>query len=251
MNRFNINLSSRPFHNNTLHWTVFSLILTALIAFTWYDIHRFSVSGAEKEAWSAALSERRHELTEFSLEAETINAHVSRMDLASLHERSSFANGIILSRLFSWSTLFGRLEEIQPELVRIKAIRPVVSSERIDVDLEGTTTNPESLLQFEEALLASEYFALVYPVRESSQQKRDEIEFSVSFSYIPEGKRARKTSAAPAIDLDQLFQERPGEEEEPPAGAGTPESAPAPEGAGDLLDPGLGQEEDPSEVNGP
>lgn len=227
MRRYDINLSSKPFQNNTLHWVAFGLVFLGLIAFTWYDIRNFATSGTEEESWAEALEARRSDLAKLTQDTEAINTQVARMDLDFLHERSSFANEIILSRLFSWSKLFDRLESIQPELVRIRSIRPAISTTSVDVTLDGATKNSESLIKFEEELLQSDYFAMVYPTTETSRQKREEIEFSITFQYLPEGQKASRTPITPVMNLDEIFEEAPAE------GAGTPpEGGDAPPGPG-------------------
>jgi len=229
--RYDINLSSKPFHNNTLHWIAFGLIFLGLSAFTWHDIRAFRSSGTEEDSWADALDARRSDLAKLTDDTNAINTQVARMDLEFLHDRSSFANQIILSRLFSWSKLFDRLEAIQPELVRIRSIRPSISSTSVDITLDGATKNAHSLIDFEEALLKSEHFALVYPVMETSRQKREEIEFTVSFQYLPEGKKPQGESITPIVNLDDIFQKEGDEEGEAPA-----EGQPAPPGQG--IEPG-------------
>jgi hypothetical protein len=225
LNRYSINLSSRPFQNNTIHWVGFVLVFAGLLALTWYDVYSFRVSGQGKARWAEALGEKRARLESLSTEADRITREVGRMDLAELNERSAFANDIILSRLFSWSGLFDRLEDVQPELVRVRSIRPRVSDTAIQIAFAGATKEHGSLLAFEDRLLRSEYFSLVYPEAELSQQKRSEIEFTLSFNYLPDGEGKPPVAEGTAeesqaggdieqgvINLDELFEELPDEE---------------------------------------
>ncbi|HZE89518.1 MAG TPA: hypothetical protein VE404_08225 [Verrucomicrobiae bacterium] len=128
---------------------------------------------------------------------------VTRLDLKSLSDRSSFANGIILSRLFSWSDLFDRLEKVQPENVRLRSIRPVITKEGTEVSVDALTRDYDSLLRFEASLLDSDYFSFVYPLQESSKEGQGEIRFNLAFGYIPEGKaKAAQRRLGPGAPAD-------------------------------------------------
>src|SRR5438876_767349 len=98
-----------------------------LIGFTWYNAARFNSTAAEIAGLQDTLQQRENEFSSLSNEVIAMTKTVAGMDLKALNERSAFANGIILGRLFSWSQLFDRLEEVQPENVRLRSIRPVIT----------------------------------------------------------------------------------------------------------------------------
>ncbi len=188
MNRLGINLASRPFRNNFIHWGAFGACFVLLTAATWYNVHQFRAAGAEILALEEALRSRQESFATLAADVATMTETVSQVDLNALDERSSFANGVILSRLFSWTQLFDRLEEVQPENVRLRSIRPSVTREGIQVQVDAVAKEYASVLRFEEALLDSDYFTFVYPTQETSRESQGEIQFNLAFGYVPAGK---------------------------------------------------------------
>ncbi len=219
MNRFAINLASRPFHNNAVPWIALGLSVAALSGFTWYTAHDYGATSADLEMWTMKIEGRREALEGLAGQVADMNAAIARVDLDTLSARSSFANAIIMGRLFSWSTLFERLEQILPEKVRLRSIRPGITREGIEVSVDGTTRDYTSLLAFEEALLESEHFGLVYPLQESSRQREGEIQFNLVFAYLPEGETPVVEEEAPppeeeSVSLDDISEAESGDEYE-------------------------------------
>jgi len=196
MKRVLINLATRPFRNNALWWAAFGAAFAFLTAFSWYNIHWYGAMGEEITSLRQVLGEREAELDAISEEVTRMNADLEGVDLKSLSERSASANAIILRRLFSWTQLFGRLEEVMPENVRLRSIRPAISREGVEVAVDGMAKDYESLLRFEEALSDSNHFATVYPLQETRREAQGEIHFNLVFGYLPEGKAARADLSA-------------------------------------------------------
>lgn len=236
MRRFTINLASRPFRNNVLHWTGLAVVVGLLIAFTWYNVSDYRAAEGDLERWMQALREHRESIALVDRDIARMKSDVAGMDLVAFSKRSDFANEIILSRLFSWTSLFDRLEQVMPPKVRLRSIRPSLGKEMIEITIDGMTPDHSSLIDFEEALIASEYFTFVYPVQESSKVKAGEINFSVTFGYLPEGGDSRSApmpfaDAAPpeADQAEEAPAETSGEEtvlqETAPAGTAEQQAA--------------------------
>jgi len=220
MSRIGINLATRPFRNNAPIWAAFGLAFVLLWAFTWYNVYWFGATGEEIALRSQELQARRSELEALAADTVRMNGEVARVDLQSLNDRSAFANTIILKRLFSWTHLFDRLEEVLPGTVRLRSVRPGISREGIEINVDGMARDYPGLLRFIEALSDSEYFATVYPLQESARESGGEIQFNLTFGYLPSG-RTGVAGTVPAAG------EAGGE-------GGSPEGAPAPaEGAGE------------------
>jgi len=195
--RFSINLATRPFHNNTLYWAGFAAAALLLAGLTWYNSARASAISADLDEWSVRLEEHSAALSSLEREVRVMNSTVANLDLEDLGEKSTFANEIILSRLFSWTSLFDRLEEVLPPQVRLRSIRPSIGQGLIEVSVDGMTPDHGALLAFEDALDHSDYFTSVYPLHESTRVKEGEINFSVTFGYSPAG---RVEEAPPAVE---------------------------------------------------
>jgi Tfp pilus assembly protein PilN len=257
LNRLGINLATRPFRNNAMYWIAFLTCGALLSLFTWYNVHQYHVTEREVRIWSDRLRNSKGGLEQLSSDAASMTAGVRQVDLKALNDRSTFVNGIIMSRLFSWTQLFDKLESVLPENVRVKAIRPAITHEGIEVTVDAVAKDFPNLLKFEKNLLDSDSFKLVYPLQESTKEGQGEITFNLSFGYVPQGraeaagapeskaserpaaagapaarasapKGSHKESAGPVdgnvVDEDEVM---PDEEDEPDEDANTP---PAPRG---------------------
>ena len=190
MNRLTINLATHPFRNNAIYWTMLGACAVLLAGFSLFNMYQYRATGAGIEKWSQTLQDRKQRLDDLSAEVAGMTRGVRQIDLKGLSDRGGFANGIILSRLFSWSTLFDRLEEVMPENVRLRAIRPAISREGIEVSVDAVTRDYASLLKFEENLIDSDFFTFVYPLSENTREAQGEINFNLTFGYMPAGKKS-------------------------------------------------------------
>ena len=228
MNRLTINLATHPFRNNAIYWTMLGACAALLAGFSLFNMYQYRATGAGIEKWSQTLQDHKQRLDDLSAEIAGMTKGVRKIDLKGLSDRGGFANGIILSRLFSWSTLFDRLEEVMPENVRLRSVRPAISREGIEVSVDAVTRDYASLLKFEENLIDSDFFTFVYPLSENTREAQGEINFNLTFGYMPAGKKAGAEGASvpPAAALAAP------ETAEQPAGATGAAPPAAPEAAG-------------------
>ena len=92
-------------------------------------------------------------------------------------------------RAFSWTGLFGRLEERLPEGARLVSIAPAVRRGDIVLDVLAVVRSPEVGWQFVRALEEDGDFADVFPLSEGEGG-----EFHYTMRYRPHAARA---AAAP------------------------------------------------------
>ena len=183
-----INLARRPFRNNSAFYSVFAACFVLLLAATIYNANDFFARGDELSTLRQRLADRSHRYTQIFQDVEVMKKEMARVNLSVLSQKSAFANGLIVSHLFSWSLLFDRLEEIIPYDVKIRAIRPAISAQEIEIQIDGMTKSAVDLYEFEARLSESEYFSSVYPLSENTRESRNEINFDLALSYIPAGK---------------------------------------------------------------
>ena len=189
-----INLARRPFRNNTVHYTVFGVCAVLLAVATFVNVREFFLRGSELVVLREQLTIGRQRYDRLFQEVETMKREISQVNLELLDDKSAFVNGLILSRLFSWSLLFDRFEGLIPYDVKIRSIRPSISAKEIEIQIDGMAKSYLDFYEFEANLGNSDFFAGVYPVGENMRESKTELNFDVIMKYLPAGKTSRYPS---------------------------------------------------------
>jgi Tfp pilus assembly protein PilN len=209
-----LNLASRPFRNEALPALVFGLSAAALLGATLH--HGFVL----KRLLSSQASALRQEVVRLEAESEALRARgralaVVRTDKAAL-ARWTLVKDLVDRRLFSWTDLLRRLEQVAPPGVRLTALTPEVQRGRVRLTLTATVRSPEDGLAFTRALEEREEFSGVYPLR--AFDRDDGAEFQVAMEFraplAPEAS-AKGAAARPDGQSDQAADEPLPADEEP------------------------------------
>jgi Tfp pilus assembly protein PilN len=196
MNRLdlNLNLSTRPFkpyRAANLGLTILLLILVAVSAWQGYNYLRYSSLAAGVSDKEVQL---RAEAEDLSTRLARLNAELNRADVKAKLSEVEFLNRLIQRKRFSWTRVFGILEEILPEGVYLTSLRPVIEEDGtvlLSITIRGRT--PSDAYQFVHVLEESEYFDNVTaPVEQQADAAAaaaaagGEVEIEVSTNYFPE-----------------------------------------------------------------
>ncbi len=123
---------------------------------------------------------------------EEIKKRVREQDVKAAQRAAKFANAAIARRAFSWTTFLNRLEEVVPDGVGIKTIKP--NFDTLDVDISGAALDMDPLMEFMDKMTKSPYFEDIPPVLHTSQVIVDKDigktlqEFNFKIRYYPEGR---------------------------------------------------------------
>jgi Tfp pilus assembly protein PilN len=211
MRTLELNLATRPFHNNTPIWTAHAVLLAGVIAFTAWNVHTALDASDKLKALQADIGsvERRRSELERRDEAAVQGARV--FDFKTMQVQADKANDIILRRGLSWTRLFNTLEGVVPYEVRMTSVHPIYGASQgggrhdgvfagtVPVDVEGIAQSFESFLEFERALIVDPHFAGVEPVRNETPQGTLEVKFVLRFLYDPEGRLAGEHPDIPHV----------------------------------------------------
>jgi Tfp pilus assembly protein PilN len=88
-----------------------------------------------------------------------LDGYFKQKDIASLHDRATFINGIIDARSFNWTHMFMDLEHTLPPGVRVIRIEPKQVGGHVEVKLTVGATNDEAKLNFLHILATSKHFS--------------------------------------------------------------------------------------------
>jgi len=199
MKLLEINLATRPFRNNTLYWLGFGSATLILLAITGMNGWVFFHSSTSVKQYEQEMVVKQDKRDGLSRDEQRLGVKLTKLDFNGLRQQAEFANDAIRRRIFSWTELFNRLEEVVPPAVMLSSVRPEIQAEGISIVAEGLAKDQEALLSFEEGLIGSAYFARIYPGSERREQRGGELHFSLKFDYLPGG----RPDAAPVAPVKQ------------------------------------------------
>ncbi|OLB40016.1 MAG: hypothetical protein AUH11_02915 [Acidobacteria bacterium 13_2_20CM_57_17] len=132
----------------------------AAVAFIGLGWHVYSARKADVEL-RARTNKSRHEMAELEAQRKEILRYFGQKDVATLHDRAAFINGILDARSFNWTLMFMDLERTLPGGVRVISIAPTQAGGHVELKLTVGATDDEAELKFERALEQSKEFTEV------------------------------------------------------------------------------------------
>jgi Tfp pilus assembly protein PilN len=157
--RVRLNLATKPMetHRRFLAGAGVS-VFAAAIVFLVLAWHVYSVRSAAAEV--RARTEKMHqEFAKYEAQRQELDGYFKQKDIASLHDRATFINGIIDARSFNWTQMFMDLEHTLPPGVRVIQIEPKQVGGHVEVKLTVGATNDEAKLNFLHILATSKHFS--------------------------------------------------------------------------------------------
>lgn len=180
-----LNLASRPFRNERLPALALGAGLVVLVALTVKhglvvaDLLSPASVGLEREVRALDAEADR-------LRAERASLKAPSPDPATVRQWA-LVSSLIDRRVFSWTDLLARLEEVLPPGVHLVSIAPVIQNGLVTLDFTAVARTPEEALELVKALQARRDFAEVFPT--GLDDRKDEgHELGISLRYVPEGR---------------------------------------------------------------
>ncbi|OLC93823.1 MAG: hypothetical protein DMG35_12320 [Acidobacteria bacterium] len=157
--RVRLNLATKPTetHRRFLAGAGVS-IFAAAVVFLGLGWHAYSVRNAAAEV-RARTDKMDQEFAKYEAQRQELERYFSQKDIASLHDRATFINGIIDARSFNWTQMFMDLEHTLPPGVRVIRIEPKQVGGHVEVKLAVGATNDEAKLNFLHILATSKHFS--------------------------------------------------------------------------------------------
>ena len=159
--RVRLNLATRPLETHRRFLAGASLVaFVAAIVFLALGWHVHAVRKADAEL-RARTEKTRQEMARYEARRKDLERFFGQKEIASLHDRAAFINGIIDLRSFNWTQMFMDLERILPGGVRVISIEPKQASGHVEVKLTFGATSDEAKLKFLQSLEGSKEFSEV------------------------------------------------------------------------------------------
>ncbi len=185
-----LNLASHPFRNERLPALLLGLALVALLVIT---VQHALVIRRLLPARTSAL---HGEVAALDAEADRLRAEASALrgpkpDAAAV-KQWALVKGLVDRRAFSWTELFGRLEEVLPPGVHLLSVAPDVHEGAVRLELEAVARTAEDGFGFLQALQQRPEFADANLL--SVDELEDGAQLTYSMKYVPSAKPAREPS---------------------------------------------------------
>src|SRR5215467_8016131 len=157
--RARLNLATKPIesHRRFLVGTGLSIGVAA-VAFLFLGWHVYSIRAAAKTVREQTQQIRR-EFVKADAQQKELERYFAQKNIASIHDRAAFINGVIVVRSFNWTQMFMDLEHILPGGVRVISIEPKQVSGHVEVKLSAGVVSDEVLQNFLHALETSTQFS--------------------------------------------------------------------------------------------
>jgi hypothetical protein len=157
--RVPLNLATKPLESHRRFLAGASLsAFVAAVVFLALGWHVYSVRIAAKEIHSRTEKIRR-DFAKYEAQRSELERYFAQKDIANLHDRAAFINGIIDARSFNWTQMFVDLESVLPVGVRVIRIEPTQVAGHVEVKLTVGASNDEGKLKFLRALETSKRFS--------------------------------------------------------------------------------------------
>jgi type IV pilus assembly protein PilN len=159
--RVRLNLATKALETHRRFLAGAGLIaIVAGLAFLGLGWHVYSVRKVDAEL-RARTEKARQEMAKLEEQRRELEQYFGQKDIANLHERAAFINGIIDARSFNWTQMFMDLERILPGGVHVVSIEPKQTAGHVEVKLTVGATSDEAKLKFLRALEDSKEFTEV------------------------------------------------------------------------------------------
>lgn len=185
MRTLHINIASRPYRDYRPVWAValaMAVVSAILLMYNVRTAWQYLVETKETRAQIAAENGETQREQRRSVELE---ASLRRFDTKRLTEETSYVNGHLRERAFSWSELLDDLEAVVPRDVRLLSLNPTIDKTRIRLTMTARSRKGDGMVQMLNNLLQNPHFDRPFP---NVEEKNDDgtFRFSLEVDYRPD-----------------------------------------------------------------
>lgn len=185
MRTLHINIASRPYRDYRPVWAValaMAVVSAILLMYNVRTAWQYLVETKETRAQIAAENGETQREQRRSVELE---ASLRRFDIKKLTEETSYVNGHLRERAFSWSELLDDLEAVVPRDVRLLSLNPAIDKTRIRLSMTARSRKGDGMVQMLNNLLQNPHFDRPFP---NVEEKNDDgtFRFSLDVDYRPD-----------------------------------------------------------------
>ena len=192
-----LNLSSDPFRNRTLPWTVAALVSAVSLVALVLTLAQYREVRAQADLSEQQVAVMRNDRKELDRQAEEIRQTIPEDQRKALEA----AHALVSRKGFSWSQLFSDLEEFLPTSVRVarinvREVTQVGGQTRTDLDLTVVGRTPTDVTGMISEMNRAGTFSAV-PLAENQKSGKGEsgYEWMLRVSYVQRARRGARGAA--------------------------------------------------------
>jgi hypothetical protein len=175
------NLATRPFYNDRAVTLAIAGVAALVTVLTIFNATELLSLTERRGAIQDRIERSRNEAARITAEAAALQQGIDRASLAQLAGSAREANVLIDERTFSWTALFGLLEQTMPMDVRLVSVSPRVDKGVMKVALDVVAREFADVSSFIDALGATGAFSDVAP---TEQQGREDGTYSARIDGV-------------------------------------------------------------------
>ena len=193
-----LNLSSNPFRNRFLPWTVTALVAVSSVAALLFIAQSTFQTNAKIVATERDVADLRKQTQTLNQEAKAIETALTPDQKRDL----KYAHALVDRKRFSWSRLFADLEaslpgEIKVTRILVKGVTMEGDRPAADLDLVEASKTPANVTQMIEDMQSQGVFQAEL-ISQNPQRGRGEVgsEYELNVHYVPRAGFAIEPSAS-------------------------------------------------------
>lgn len=192
------NLSTRPFYNDRLVALALGVAAVLVLAATVANVTTVYTLAGERSSLRARIEAETRDAARIRSDASSLQGRIDRATLTRLAASAREANQLIDQRTFSWTRLFGHLEDTLPPGVRLTSIAPRPERGEFRIAMAIIARDLDDIDAFVESLYGVEGFYDVAP-REQRALEDGSYQALIQTSYLPSGTVEDVTGAGEAV----------------------------------------------------
>ncbi len=187
MKPLELNLSRRPYRNDTPIATALIVALVVTLGFTSYNVYTWLTADAQLSRLAQELRDHDKRMFEIDNERKRLQKELDKVELDVLEPQAEFVAAVLQERNFSWTLFFEALEKDLPWNIRLQTVRPSFQAGRVTIAITAEARDQNAFYDFQEKLQNSPFFDQVLPGGWERGRGADQrVAFTMNFQYLPE-----------------------------------------------------------------
>ena len=187
MRRLGVNLATVPFVNRAIPLTVLSVVLSAALLLTIFNLASFAILGTEYRSQRKTLQHQEERLQTLQSDLSKKQSALESASVVSFSEEADLVATFLAQKRFSWLQVLSDLEQVKAFGVQMRTVSPQLDATgAVHLTILGVANPRAELMRFEQNLFSDPKFREVQLQGEQRDPAGPMTTFTLSCIYIPE-----------------------------------------------------------------